>query len=54
MSDLNLLVFGCFVTFIGVAGAYVYIRESFLAGVERRESNLRDADAVKHETSEVA
>jgi hypothetical protein len=50
MSDLNLLVFGCVVTFIGVAGAYVYIRESFTAGAEPpRESKSLNPDAVKHE-----
>jgi hypothetical protein len=30
MSDANLLIFGCAVTFIAVAGAYVYLRESFV------------------------
>ena len=55
MSDVNLLVFGCVVTFIGVAGAYVYIRESFTAGAEPpRESEARKLDAVKPEISEVA
>lgn len=55
MSDVNLLVFGCVVTFIGVAGAYVYIRESFTAGAEPpRESEARNPDAVKPEISEVA
>jgi hypothetical protein len=27
MSDANLLAFGCAVTFIAVAGVYVYLRE---------------------------
>jgi uncharacterized protein (UPF0333 family) len=55
MSDVDLLVFGCVVTFIGVAGAYMYVRESFTAGAEpTRESNARNADAVDHEISEVA
>ena len=29
MSDANLLIFGCAVTFIAIAGAYVYLRERF-------------------------
>jgi hypothetical protein len=31
MSDANLLIFGCAVSFIAVAGAYAYVRERFLA-----------------------
>lgn len=31
MNDIQLLTFGCGVTFIGVAGAYVYLRERWLA-----------------------
>ena len=29
MSDLHLLVFGCAVSFIAVAGAYAFIREPY-------------------------
>jgi uncharacterized membrane protein len=36
MSDLTLLVFGCTVSFIAVAGAYVYIREAFTAQARSR------------------
>ena len=55
MSDINLLLFGCVVTFIAVAGAYLYIRESFLAGAEPpREVEVRSVDAVERELSEVA
>ena len=55
MSDFNLMVFGCVVTFIGVAGAYVYIRESLTAEEERsREPEARRAEAVKHEVPDVA
>lgn len=32
MNDGNLLIFGCVVSFIALAGAYVYVRERFLAG----------------------
>lgn len=48
MSDVNLLVFGCVVTFIGVAGACVYIRECFTAGAEPpRETEAPSVGAVK-------
>jgi len=47
MSDVNLIMFGCVVTFIGVAGAYVYIRESYLAGEEPvRAPEVRQAEPV--------
>jgi len=29
MSELNLLIFGCLVSFIAVGGAYVYVRDGF-------------------------
>jgi len=32
MSDGTLLGFGCVVSFIALSGAYVYVRERFLAG----------------------
>jgi hypothetical protein len=31
MTDVDLLVFGCTVSFIAVAGAYVALRERYLA-----------------------
>jgi hypothetical protein len=34
MSEVNLLAFGCCVSFIALAGFYVYIRECFTAGEE--------------------
>jgi len=37
MNDANLLVFGCLVSFIALAGAYVYIRQRYSArSVEER------------------
>jgi len=55
MSDGNLLVFGCIVTFIGVVAAYVYIREAFAAGAEQpSELDARVEDAVKDVLSDVA
>ncbi len=36
MTDLDLLVFGCAVSFIAAAGVYVYVRESFVGRDARR------------------
>lgn len=41
MSDLHLLVFGCVVSFIAVAGAYAFVREAY-SGSERSP----DSDAL--------
>lgn len=50
MSEINLLAFGCVVTFLGVAGAYVHIRESFMSGTDRpRDSEVRGVQAVHQE-----
>lgn len=55
MSDANLLVFGCMVTFIGIAGAYVYIRECFASAEERPpETDAQSAETVRVEVSEAA
>ena len=29
MSDLNLFSMGCLVTFVALAGAYIYLREAY-------------------------
>jgi hypothetical protein len=44
MSDLNLLVFGCVVSFIAVAGAYLYVRESFTGEEDPSESRARSVE----------
>ena len=38
MSDEYLLVFGCAVSFIALAGFYLYLREAFSRGHAERES----------------
>ena len=38
MTDPNLLIFGCIVSFIACAGAYVYIREVF---TEEEDAQVR-------------
>jgi len=40
MTDQNLLAFGCVVTFIAVAGAYVFIRERFEHGLIEAQSGI--------------
>lgn len=36
MTDLDLLLAGCIVSFIALAGTYAYIRQSYNAQKERR------------------
>jgi len=49
MSNLDLLVFGCAVSFIALAGAYVYSREQFTAGLRAQQRAERPpaAEAAK-------
>ena len=47
MNEANLLAFGCAVTFVAAAGAYVYIRESFLAGKRSRATVSRREKETK-------
>ncbi|MDJ0850637.1 MAG: hypothetical protein QNK04_19870 [Myxococcota bacterium] len=41
MNDIDLLVFGCAVMFLAYAGAYVFIRERFLAQDEDAKRPVR-------------
>jgi hypothetical protein len=45
MSELNLLLCGCTISFIAVGGAYVYLREAF----ERRERSQEPPARQKEE-----
>lgn len=47
MSDSTLLVFGCTVSFIVVAGAYVYLRERFTGEVRPAKSRTSPAKAAR-------
>jgi hypothetical protein len=49
MSDANLLVFGCVVSFVAVAGIYVYLQERFDAAEAKSQADLRRAHTVKSE-----
>jgi hypothetical protein len=54
MSDLALLLFGCCVSFVGAAGAYVYLRES-LEREARRVVRAEASDTSKsRETGKAA
>ena len=47
MSDANLLVFGCAVSFIAVSGAYLIVRERFQSAESgERVEPLREAVPV--------
>ena len=54
MSDFNLLLFGCVVSFIAVAGAYVYLRECFTAREQPRRLEARPEEAVPTNLRDVA
>ena len=45
MSDLDLLVFGCGVSFIAVAGIYVFLRERYEGAVREEANPARSAPA---------
>jgi len=46
MTDANLLIFGCVVCFIALAGAYVYLRDGFLRGREPVEIRTDESARV--------
>ena len=48
MSDLDLLLFGCLVSFIAGAGAYVVMRERFAGASPERTLRLPVADDGIH------
>jgi hypothetical protein len=47
MSDVNLLVFGCAVSFIASAGAYAYIRERFTSSEQPERVELAETKPVQ-------
>ena len=54
MSDANLLTFGCAVTFIAVAGVYVYLRECWEAEELPRKPEAKPEEAVPANFRDVA
>jgi hypothetical protein len=54
MSELYLLVFGCAVSFIAVAGGYVYVRECFLDEAQQSDGEDKAADVVEGKFRESA
>lgn len=54
MSDVDLLAFGCVVTFIAVAGAYVYLRDCWTLEEPANESEERPAEALEPDFRDVA
>jgi hypothetical protein len=54
MSEINLLIFGCAVSFIAVAGAYLYLREGFTDEARSRESAPQSAKIAQQGVENVA
>jgi hypothetical protein len=54
MSDVNLLVFGCVVSFIALAAGYVYVRESFTAQEPPRKVEVNPEEALPADPRELA
>jgi len=54
MNDLSLLIFGCGVSFIAVAGAYVYLREAYEKHEREIAVEARPSPAKKRELRDVA
>jgi hypothetical protein len=44
MSEVNLLGFGCAVSFIALAGAYAYIRDSWAANEQLSKPPVRSVE----------
>jgi hypothetical protein len=54
MSDANLLAFGCAVSFIAVAGFYVYLRECWTAEEPPKKPQTKPEEAVPSNLRDVA
>ena len=54
MSDSTLLLFGCVVSFIAAAGAYVYLRECFTKQGRPRKPEARPKEVVPENLRDVA
>jgi hypothetical protein len=46
VSDVNLLAFGCAVSFIAAAGAYVFVRERFTLRQEQEKARSSGGEPV--------
>jgi hypothetical protein len=53
VSDINLLLFGCVVSFVAIGGAYVYLRECFTQEPPRK-SEARHEEVVPVKIRDVA
>ena len=54
MSDANLLAFGCAVSFVAVAGFYVYLRECWTADEPSNKPEAKSEEAVPEILRDVA
>ena len=54
MSEINLLSFGCVVSFISIAGFYVYLRECWTAEEQPSKPVVRSGKVEEDEVKGVA
>jgi hypothetical protein len=54
VSDLTLLIFGCVVSFIAVAGVFVYVQESTNPSERTDETEAPRAKGVERKLRDVA
>jgi len=54
MSDANLLAFGCAVSFVVLAGVYVYLREGYEAAKQTLEAEAGEPEVIERKLRDVA
>jgi hypothetical protein len=54
VTEVDLLIFGCMVTFIAVAGFYAYIDECYRESERPEEATERQEDGAKGKLRDVA
>ncbi len=54
MAEVQLLAFGCAVGFVAVGGAYLYLRESFMATERPLKAENRRAETAARRRRDVA
>lgn len=47
MTDLDLLIFGCAVSFVALGGVFIYLGECFARGRKTRQCESREANEVE-------
>ena len=52
MADIDLLIFGCVVFFVAMAGIYVAARENFVYSILKRKQRRRPQEPASPATAE--